>query len=286
MTIENHTHELYNSMTLPPPLTKEEEKELMKNFYKNREIFVERNLRLVAHICKKFAKNKEYFEEFFSVGCIGLLKASNTFNPEKGVKFISYASHCIENEILMYLRKLKKQNCVLSLETVLSTDIEGNELTLTDIITDSNNFEELYFDKNLISHIITICLNTFSLRENTIFLLSLSKKTQKEIAAILKLSQSYISRLYKKVLKKIHEIVDSENKISYIEKLSFILHDEIIEIVFYEKFYDNTLEKTLLKIRKRYNCGLIFSDDGRALVLILKDEIAFYILADILRSLN
>ena len=172
----------FADIKLPAPLPKEEEQQLMLNFYENTDIFVNRNLRLVAYIVKKFATNKTDFDDFFSVGTIGLMKAVNTFNPEKKIKFATYAVRCIENEILMYMRASKKHNNVTSLDEIIHTDYDGNELTYQDVIKDekSSDFQETFLNHDLASDLLDIALNRLTYKEQVVLLYKLAgKKTKK-----------------------------------------------------------------------------------------------------------
>ncbi len=181
--------------SLPEPLTPEEEKKVLQKLATSepdaRNILIERNLRLVVYLAKKF-KNLP-IDELFSVGCVGLTKAANTFCVEKNIKFATYASRCIENEMLMYLRKNKKHAMVASLNAPLSIDMEGNEFLVEDIAQDFSsqiNFEE----RELFTSLINLALNSMSYLDTSLILYRINGWSQKDIAKRFGYSQSYISR--------------------------------------------------------------------------------------------
>ncbi len=194
---------------LPPPLQAEEEATLLDNLERGdlavKRILIERNLRLVVYIARKFENTGVDIEDLTSIGTIGLIKAINTYNPGRNIKLATYASRCIENEILMYLRKNSRARSEVSFEEPLNVDWDGNELLLSDILgTDSDiiqrNLEEETDKKLLVS-----AMNKLSGREKRIMELRFGlnnhlEKTQKEVADMLGISQSYISRLEKRIL--------------------------------------------------------------------------------------
>ena len=201
-------HYIGGSTTLPPPLSKEEEDrliELMKHDPKSvRSELIERNLRLVVYISKKFENTGINIEDLISIGTIGLIKAINTFNPEKNIKLATYASRCIENEILMYLRKKTE----ISIDEPLNVDWDGNELLLSDILGTDNDMIYQNIENEVDKQLLTIALETLSERERNIMELRFgmkhrSSKTQKEVADLLGISQSYISRLEKKIISRL-----------------------------------------------------------------------------------
>lgn len=203
---------------LPPPLNQEEEKICLQKLQmegkegkKARDTLIEHNLRLVVYISKKFENTGVLTEDLISIGAIGLMKAINTFNPEKNIKLATYASRCIENEILMYLRRNQKIRTEVSIDEPLNMDVDGNELLLSDILgTDgdviSKGLEE-EIDKQLLKEAIKILTG----REKMIIRLrfgldgSEQEKTQKEVADMMGISQSYISRLEKKIMKRLYK---------------------------------------------------------------------------------
>ncbi len=193
--------------TLPPPLTKEEETELLLDIdnEKTKKILIERNLRLVVYIARKFENTGIYVEDLISIGTIGLIKAINTFRPEKNIKLATYASRCIENEILMYLRKNQARYQEVSIDEPLNVDWDGNELLLSDILgTDSDVIcKNIEHEAEL--EIIDAAIKNLSPREEKIMCLRFGlggeqEKTQKEVAELLGISQSYISRLEKRII--------------------------------------------------------------------------------------
>ena len=200
---------------LPPPLSKSEEEELIKrldsgdNSVKSQ--LTERNLRLVVYIAKKFENTGINVEDLISIGTIGLIKSINTFKPDKNIKLATYASRCIENEILMYLRRNQKIRTEVSLDEPLNMDVDGNELLLSDILgTDSDVISkglEDEIDRQLLKEAVKI----LSGREKNIVRLRFGldgdgrEKTQKEVADMMGISQSYISRLEKKIMKRLYK---------------------------------------------------------------------------------
>lgn len=197
---------------LPKPLTREEEQELVTRFRQGddnaRKELIERNLRLVVYIAKKFEGSVPDSSDLISVGAMGLIKAVNSFNPDKNIKLATFASRCIENEILMYLRKVSKRRLETSLDEPINTDWEGNELLLGDVIgTEPDQINQDLERKNEIEYLYR-SLSRLNDREKMILRLryglgNVEEKTQKEIADMLGISQSYISRLEKKVLIKL-----------------------------------------------------------------------------------
>ncbi len=191
------------SQTLPPPLLPEEEEELIAKLseednLQTRQTLVERNLRLVVYIAKKFENTGIGIEDLISIGTIGLMKAINTFNSDKKIKLATYASRCIENEILMYLRRNSKMKSVVSIDEPLNQDGDGNELLLSDI---------LGTDPDVTSRKIEREKNIMELRFG---FTSGDEKTQKEVADMLGISQSYISRLEKKIISKMKKDILSK----------------------------------------------------------------------------
>jgi RNA polymerase sporulation-specific sigma factor len=193
---------------LPPPLSKEKELEMLGKIQTDaeaRKLLIEHNLRLVVYIAKRFENTGIYIEDLVSIGTIGLVKAINTFNPDKNIKLATYASRCIENEILMYIRKHSSERAEVSIDEPLNTDWDGNELLLSDVLSsddDRISFEiEQYEERQQVRH----ALYTLDVREREIIELryGLNGKrelTQKEVADKLGISQSYLSRLEKKII--------------------------------------------------------------------------------------
>ena len=197
------------SETLPPPLTREEELAYMRKMADDdptaRATLIERNLRLVVYIARKFENTGIGIEDLISIGTIGLIKAVNSFDPDKNIKLATYASRCIENESLMYLRKCSAQKTEVSIDEPLNTDWDGNELLLSDILgTDADAVSRPLEDdaeRTMLLHAIeTLCE-----RDRRIILLRFGiggthEATQKEVADLLGISQSYISRLEKRII--------------------------------------------------------------------------------------
>ena len=207
------------SQTLPPPLTPEEEKEVLERIEKGdkeaRKILVERNLRLVVYIAKKFENTGVGLEDLISIGTIGLMKGVNTFKIDKKIKLATYASRCIENEILMFLRKSNKIKGEVSIDEPLNKDGDGNELLLSDVLgTDpditSRNLED-EVDKTLLrASILKLNNREKNIMEMRFGFKTGKEKTQKEVADELGISQSYISRLEKKIINKMKKEIMSK----------------------------------------------------------------------------
>lgn len=197
---------------LPPPLSKQEEADIMNRIEQGdesaREPLIVHNLRLVVYIAKKFENSGVGVEDLVSIGTIGLIKAVNTFCPSRNIKLATYASRCIENEILMYLRKINGMKSEVSIDEPLNTDWDGNELLLSDVLGSDpdivNRDIELEDEKNL----LTATLEKLNGREKIIMKMRFGiggekEHTQKEVADILGISQSYISRLEKKIIQRL-----------------------------------------------------------------------------------
>lgn len=200
------------SNVLPPPLTQKEEVELLKRLENDESIkqtLIERNLRLVVYISRKFENTGIDIEDLISIGTIGLIKAVNTFNLSKNIKLATYASRCIENEILMYLRKNSRKKAEVSFDEPLNVDLDGNELLLSDILGTDN--DEIYkvIEEEIDRDLLVMALDSLSDREKQIMELRFAlktkgqEKTQKEVATMLGISQSYISRLEKKIISRL-----------------------------------------------------------------------------------
>jgi RNA polymerase sporulation-specific sigma factor len=195
--------------TLPPPLSQVEENEILDRLMNNdesvRKILVERNLRLVVYIAKKFENTGVGIEDLISIGTIGLMKAINTCNVRKNIKLATYASRCIENEILMHLRRSSKVRTEVSIDEPLNTEGDGNELLLSDILGTEEDGVFRVIEDEVDRQLIKESINKLSRREREIMELrfgfkSGNEKTQKEVADILGISQSYISRLEKRII--------------------------------------------------------------------------------------
>ena len=210
------------SQTLPPPLSTEEEDEMLERLAKKDEeakkILVERNLRLVVYISKKFENTGIGIEDLISIGTIGLMKAINTFNTDKNIKLATYASRCIENEILMYLRKSSKIKGEVSIDEPLNQDGDGNELLLSDILGTENDITSRGIEDEVDKKLLKASMEKLNKREKNIMELRFgfingNEKTQKEVADMLGISQSYISRLEKKIIGKMKKDIISKTRI-------------------------------------------------------------------------
>ena len=200
------------SDTLPPPLTKEEEKEVFdlmeKDFNKAREALIVHNLRLVVYIAKKFESTGIGLEDLISIGTIGLIKAVNTFSKEKNIKLATYASRCIENEILMFLRKSNQYKHEISIDEPLNVDWDGNELLLSDVLGTDNDVVNVNIENEVEHELLRELVSALPEREKKIMEMRFGLKngkemTQKEVADEIGISQSYISRLEKKIIKRL-----------------------------------------------------------------------------------
>lgn len=199
---------------LPPPLSKEEEAKwlvlLPSGDERARSILIERNLRLVVYIARKFENTGINIEDLISIGTIGLIKAVNTFNPEKKIKLATYASRCIENEILMYLRRNNKRRSEVSFDEPLNIDWDGNELLLSDVLGTENDLTTKDLEANVEKKLLKIALYSLTDREKQIMEMRFGlndgeEKTQKDVADLLGISQSYISRLEKRIIKRLRK---------------------------------------------------------------------------------
>ena len=212
----NYVFYLGSTDLLPPPLSKEEEihyVELsMKGDQKARNILIEHNLRLVVFLAKKYENTKIDLEDLVSIGTIGLIKGVNTYKLDKNIKLATYASRCIDNEILMYLRKTKKKRTEVSFEDSLSYDAEGNELHLEDVLGTEADIVTRRLDEKLDRKMLYEEVAKLKGRDKEIIeyrygLNGKKEMTQKEVATLLGISQSYISRIEKKVIKKLSNII-------------------------------------------------------------------------------
>ena len=203
---------------LPPPLKGQQEKEIIEKAVsgdqKARDLLIEHNLRLVVYVAKRYDNSANCpLEDLISIGTIGLVKAINTFKADKNIKLATYASRCIANEILMFLRKNKKRRGEISLEDALNYDSEGNELHLEDILGTDNDIVIKAFEDKMDKQLLSKHLNDLDNREKQIMILryglnNTKEFTQKEVAEMLGISQSYISRIEKKVISKLQNILN------------------------------------------------------------------------------
>lgn len=208
------------SQTLPPPLDILEEEKLLHKLNEDdqeaKKILVERNLRLVVYIAKKFENTGMDLEDLISIGTIGLMKAINTFKTDKNIKLATYASRCIENEILMQLRRTSKIKSEISIDEPLNKDSDGNELLLSDILGTDDNVTSKRIEEEVDKKLLKIALQHLNGREKDIMKLRFGiegegkEKTQKEVADMMGISQSYISRLEKKIMKKMKKEILSK----------------------------------------------------------------------------
>lgn len=199
---------------LPAPLTREEEERLVQDLKSDdgrvRTVLIERNLRLVAYIARKFENTGIGIEDLISIGTIGLIKAVNTFDPQKKIKLATYASRCIENEILMYLRRNSRIKQEVSLDEPLNTDWDGNELLLSDVLGTDDDMVYRVIEEDVERQLLLSALNRLPGREQHIMKLRFGleggkSRTQKEVADALGISQSYISRLEKRILHRLRK---------------------------------------------------------------------------------
>lgn len=211
----NEIHYVGGSEVLPAPLDSEEENEMIngldgENANRARSTLIEHNLRLVVYIAKKFDNTGVGVEDLISIGTIGLIKAVNTFNRDKNIKLATYASRCIENEILMYLRRNNKTKLEVSIDEPLNVDWDGNELLLSDILGTDEDVIYRDVENEVERKLLRKAISRLGEREKTIIMLRFglnnpndTEMTQKEVADYLGISQSYISRLEKKIMKRL-----------------------------------------------------------------------------------
>lgn len=201
---------------LPEPLSKEEEEKYVEMFQNGdkgaKDKLIEHNLRLVVYLSKKYENTKVDLEDLVSIGTIGLIKGINTYRNDKNIKLATYASRCIDNEILMYLRKNKKRKADVSLDESLSFDAEGNELHLEDILGTESDIVTKDLEENDMRKIMLREIGKLNERDKQIMVLRYGlnnneELTQKEVAELLGISQSYISRIEKKVISKISNLI-------------------------------------------------------------------------------
>ena len=207
------------SGSFPRPLPPDRERAAFADLQKGgaaaaqaRDTLIRHNLRLVAHICKKYYAGNSAQDDMISIGTIGLIKAINTFNPEKNIKLATYASRCIENEILMYLRRNNKTKLEVSIDEPLNVDWDGNELLLSDILGTEEDVIYQGLEQEAEHRVLGSAISKLSEREQVIVKLRFGinmpegrEKTQKEVADLLGISQSYISRLEKRIMKRLRK---------------------------------------------------------------------------------
>ena len=214
---KNPIYYLGSSETLPAPLEKDEESYLLDRLREGdesvRKLLIEHNLRLVVYIAKKFNNTGIDIEDLISIGTIGLIKAVKTFDVSKNIKLATYASRCIENEILMYLRKNNKKRSEISFDDPLNIDWDGNELRLADVLGTDEDLIYKNIEEKVDRNLLKLAMRILSEREKTILILryglikSGETMTQKDVARLLGISQSYISRLEKRIINKLQDEV-------------------------------------------------------------------------------
>ena len=209
------------SDTLPAPLTREEEQQLMAQLNAEgeqgtaRDRLIEHNLRLVVYISKRFENTGVGIEDLISIGTIGLIKAVETYQPDRNIKLATYASRCIENEILMHLRKIANRRSEVSLDEPLNVDWDGNELLLSDVLGTESDLIEKPVEESAERDLLFQAVGRLSERERTIITLRFGldgapERTQKEVADLLGISQSYISRLEKRIINRLKRDILSQ----------------------------------------------------------------------------
>ena len=210
LNFEDYVFYIGGGTYLPPPLSLEEESKYVSTIDEedSRRILIEHNLRLVVYIAKKFENANICIDDLVSIGTIGLIKAINTFKADKKIKLATYASRCIENEILMYLRKNNTQKAVISFDEPLNVDWDGNELLLGDVLGTDEDSVDRHLEEEVEKQLLLSAMNNLCQREKQIMemrygLSGKSEKTQKEVADLLGISQSYISRLEKRIIRRL-----------------------------------------------------------------------------------
>ncbi len=214
--INNNIFYLGSSDILPPPLSKQKEEQYVKMFQEGdlsaRNKLIEHNLRLVVFLAKKYDNTVYDLEDLVSIGTIGLIKGVSTYRMDKNIKLATYASRCVDNEILMFLRKNKRKKVEVSFEDSINLDGEGNELHLEDVLGTESNIVEKEYEDAVDKNILLEEINKLNKRDKEIIimrygLLNNKEYTQREVAEKLKISQSYISRIEKKVIKKLKNLM-------------------------------------------------------------------------------
>ncbi len=203
-----------NNNSFPQPLSRAEEKECLQKMaagdQEARSVLIERNLRLVAHVIKKFENTGEDSEDLISIGAVGLIKAIDSFNVNKGTRLATYAARCIENEILMHIRAITKRKAEVLLQDPIGTDKEGNEITLLDVLGTDSEYVLNEVEQKILEAKLYKVIRKLKMRERKVLAMRFGlpmgrRQTQKEIAKALGISRSYVSRIEKKVISKIAE---------------------------------------------------------------------------------
>lgn len=214
LDLSDEIHYVGSSEALPPPLSTDEEMFLLSRLETGdkavKSVLIERNLRLVVYIARKFENTGVGIEDLVSIGTIGLIKAVNTFDPQKKIKLATYASRCIENEILMHLRRNNKIRSEVSFDEPLNIDWDGNELLLSDVLGTENDIIYKSIEEEVDRKLLHAAMGKLTPREKKIMELRFglggnTEKTQKEVADLLGISQSYISRLEKRIIKRLRK---------------------------------------------------------------------------------
>ncbi len=202
---------------MPAPLSQEDEEKMIQNLScdEARSMLIEHNLRLVAYIAKRFENTGANIEELISIGTVGLIKAVSSFDSEKNIRLATYASRCIENEILMFIRKTSSQRREISIDEPLSVDWDGNELLLSDVLGSDTDIVTKGMEEDEERRIVRLAVEDLSQRERVIVelrygLVSGKELTQKEVADLLGISQSYISRLEKKIMSRLRKKIEEK----------------------------------------------------------------------------
>ena len=267
-------------LELPKALSAEEEKryiEHLPDLWAEKKL-IEGNLRLALYISKQYdSYSADDLEDLFSIGAMALVIATRKFSTEKDCKFATYATHCIHNGIRMYLRYSKKFLKNISLESVISTDDKDNELCLIDMLPSPIKFTEISEKADTISRLLTTIINTYSRQEIIVFFYTLSGKNQSEIGKIVSISQSYISRMQKKIFDKNRNLL--KNKLEYDNQTSIdYLGDEILLVTFKN---DKKLYSFLRDNQAKYYCLIRAYKDRIKVVGFMQD--IFFILAELSR---
>lgn len=214
---KNSLYYINGSETLPPPLDTEEEERMIANIHSEyaRQALIEHNLRLVVYIAKRFENTGAGIEELISIGTVGLIKAVSSYNSEKNIKIATYASRCIENEILMFIRKSAQRKKEISIDEPLSVDYDGNELLLSDVLGSDPDSVSRAMEEDEERKILREAVMDLSERERIIIemrfgLFGKRELTQKEVADELGISQSYISRLEKKIMHRLRKKIEEK----------------------------------------------------------------------------
>lgn len=284
-----HSDMLAGTNCLPEPLTENEKKEtlqmlaLKESELEARETLVKRNLRLVYHMSKKYQGTAVPMEDLFSIGCIGLIKAANTFDIHKNTKFATYAARCIENEILMYLRNNKKHSSIISLEEILSEDSDGNTFLVKDIVSDTKTqaaFDRLE-NESFASYVLTLGLNYMKYTEIIVILYRINNMNQREIAKRLDYSQSYISRLLGKAYHHLTKLMENSIPLKTENKIIFsVLEEGFFSVKFLKTGAFADIDKKWDDFSADYPLGLSIIRKNSDFLEICADDGIFVLLAD------